>query len=113
MPRPKTIDKLPAVVRQELIGKIINNGFAGYQEAAAWLGNLGYPASKSVLHKFGQELKGRREQMLDDEIAARQHLATASADLRMRCIEAAVAAGESDVLGTAQNYFEWVNLQAD
>lgn len=113
MPLPSIVDTLPADVRQALAQKIANNGYARYEEVVAWLKSMGYKTSKTALHRFGQELKARRSDHITEALAVINTPSGELLDLRMRCIEAAVSAGEPDVLQTAQTYFEWVNLRVD
>lgn len=113
MSTPSLIDTLPPQVRQRLIRRIIGSGYARYEEIAAWLSEMGYRTSKSALHRFGQELKARREEIVESDLSEVKRSPAVAAELRMRCIEAAVAAHEPDVLKAAQTYFEWLNLPAE
>ena len=108
MSTPSLIDTLPSNIRQDLMRKIIGNGYARYEEIADWLGTKGFKTSKSALHRFGHELKARRENIVEVELSELQHSSAVVSDVRMRCIEAAVAASEPDILKAAQTYFEWV-----
>lgn len=113
MPSPSIVDTLPADVRQALAKKIVSNGYAQYEEVVAWLKSMGYKTSKTALHRFGQELKARRGDPVTEALAVMSAPSGEMLDLRMRCVEAAVAAGQADVLQAAQTYFEWVNLRPD
>lgn len=60
MSRISSVERLPAIVRNEIDRRLMENGFGSYAELAAELRVRGYnKISKSALHRYGQELKKR------------------------------------------------------
>lgn len=105
MPKRNAVNLLPEDVRKELIERLINNHFSGYVGLSEWLKSLGHNISKSSLHRFGSEFELQRA----DESSEISASASVGINVRMRCIEAAVKSGASDVLVVSQSYLDWVN----
>lgn len=66
MARRSKVDGLPAVVLDDLNSKLIERGFSGYEDLAAWLKELGYDISKSALHRHGSALEAEFEEAMAD-----------------------------------------------
>lgn len=64
-PRSKVYD-LPADLRAELDGRLIESGFGDYQGLAGWLGEQGYEIGKSSLHRYGQDLEADFSEAMGD-----------------------------------------------
>lgn len=88
--------------------RLISNGFSQYDEISEWLKCLGYDVSKSSVHRFGQQLKLERGDFRSEELSEMSQSASSMYLLKMRCVEAAVNSGASDVLGSAKTYLDWV-----
>ena len=54
MGRNFAINSLPAGVVTELRGRLIASGFTRYEDHADWLKELGYPVSRSSIHRYGK-----------------------------------------------------------
>ena len=101
MPPAGFVYSLPTEVREELINRLISNGFSQYEDLSEWLKSLGYNIGKSAVHRFGSQL----------ELDIRNKIPVSAypmIDFRLRCIEAAVNSGARDVFEVAQSYFDWV-----
>jgi hypothetical protein len=55
-PRSKVYE-LPPDLRAELDRRLIDSGFGGYRDLAAWLNEQGYQIGKSALHTYGSALE--------------------------------------------------------
>ena len=81
MPAPRrAVLTLPQEVREQLDRRLVERGFAGYTELAAWLAENGHAISRSAVYRYGSQLERRIEAL---------RLATQSA-------EALVAAAPDD-----------------
>ena len=63
MPQRSAVRRLPAGTRQALNRKLIDGGFAGYDDLADWLASQGWEISRSAVHRYGQQLEKRIEQV--------------------------------------------------
>ena len=111
MARISTVYTLPPQVRQELIRRLLATGFSYYHELEVWLTEQGYTVSKSALHRFGTKLKDNPAKLQIAEIEGMAGQSDKLPELRMHCLEAAVMGGAEDVLGTAQEYLDWVLIK--
>lgn len=59
MPPRSKIEQLPDNVRAELDRKLLERGFSGYEELAAWLTEHGHAIGKSAVGVYGQGLQRR------------------------------------------------------
>lgn len=66
MPPRSKVKALPAVVLDEFNAKLIERGFTGYEELAAWLKSIGYDISKSALHRHGSALEAEFDEAMAD-----------------------------------------------
>jgi hypothetical protein len=57
MPPRSKVYELPADLRAELDRRLIDSGFGGYRDLAAWLNEQGYQIGKSALHTYGSDLE--------------------------------------------------------
>ncbi|MDC8804228.1 DUF3486 family protein [Halomonas pacifica] len=64
-PRSKVYD-LPPELREELNERLVNSGFAGYEDLAEWLEASGHKISKSSIHRYGEDLKEEFEEAMGD-----------------------------------------------
>lgn len=63
MPARAQIATLPDELRQKLEARLIAQGFGGYTELAEWLGAEGCEISRSAIHRHGQALERRLQQI--------------------------------------------------
>lgn len=108
MPAVNMVYSLPQEVRMELMKRLINTGFSQYEAHSEWLNSLGYDVSKSTVHRFGQKLESGSDDFLSNEVDEITQSALTNRSLRMRCVEAAVSHGASDVLAESQSYWVWI-----
>lgn len=59
MPAPSKVSLLPEGTRDALNSRLIQGGFAGYEQLAEWLADEGFEISKSALHRYGQAFEER------------------------------------------------------
>lgn len=59
MPQRSAVEQLPDDVRTQLNSRLIDAGFANYEQLAEWLGEQGYQISKSAVHRYGQRFEQR------------------------------------------------------
>ncbi len=59
MARRRSIDDLPAHVRQWLDRALGESGFSGYQQLETLLREKGFVISKSAIHRYGQKIERR------------------------------------------------------
>jgi len=62
---------LPEDLRLELDGRLIKEGFSGYDELVSWLQERGHLISRSSLHRYGSQLQGRLERIREATLAAK------------------------------------------
>jgi len=101
MPPVSFVHLLPKEVRDELVNRLTSNGFGQYEALSEWLKSLGHDIGKTAIHRFGSQLKSDIENKIPES-------SYPMIDFRLRCIEAAVNSGASDVFEVAQSYFDWV-----
>lgn len=71
MPARSRVRKLPPDIRSELNVRLIEGGFSDYGGLEAWLADRGHRIGKSAVHRYGQQLEKRIEQIrLSQEHAA-------------------------------------------
>lgn len=66
MGRRSKIKDLPSEVIDDLNARLIERGFTGYDDLAAWLCELGYDISKSAVHRHGSVLEAEFEEAMAD-----------------------------------------------
>lgn len=66
MARRSKVGGLPTGVLDELNAHLVERGFSGYEDLAAWLKSLGYDISKSALHRHGSALEAEFEEAMAD-----------------------------------------------
>lgn len=94
MPRRDFTQYYPPEVVAQLKSWLAESNFTDYQGHARRLSEMGYPTSKSAIHRFGE--------ILQEELKA-------DTDLRMRCLESASRLTTSDhVLEKAEELLLWV-----
>lgn len=103
MPRRPTIVMLPTDIRHELDKRLVECSFGDYHAHAAWLGEKGYPISKSAVHRYASEKK------VDIHAAANGVDVDSVTALRMRCLEVAARFSEKTTLiDDAERLLQWV-----
>lgn len=60
MSQRSTITELPADLKAWLDRELIKRGFSGYEELARIIRGQGHKASKSAIHRYGQQLEARQ-----------------------------------------------------
>ena len=63
MPARSRVRRLPPEIRQELDRRLVAGGFSGYRELAAWLQSQGHEIGRMAVHRHGQALERRIEQI--------------------------------------------------
>jgi Protein of unknown function (DUF3486) len=71
MPQKSAAKKLPQSIRTELDRQLQKNNFSNYTSLSQWLGEQGYRISRSGVHRYSQELKGKLDRAEDSAIRAR------------------------------------------
>lgn len=66
MARRSKIKDLPQDVLDELNGRLIGSGFAGYEALSGWLKSRGYDIGKSTVHRHGSALEADFEEAMAD-----------------------------------------------
>lgn len=66
MARRSKVSGLPTEVLDDLNSQLVQRGFSGYEELAAWLKSLGFDISKSALHRHGSELEAEFAEAMAD-----------------------------------------------
>lgn len=61
MPQPSKVAALPPAVREWLEQTLIEQNFGNYDLLEALLAERGYVISRSAIHRFGQDFRGRVE----------------------------------------------------
>lgn len=64
MPSRSRVRTLPPEIRAELDRRLVDAGFADYEALSAWLAERGHEISKSAVHRYGQQLEKRIEELL-------------------------------------------------
>ena len=95
MPARSSVLRLPAELRLELDGRIISQGWAGYDVLAAWLEGEGHRISRSALTRYGRAL---RAQLYTPGLV---HIRLSSARAARERAEAERQGGAADVAATA------------
>ena len=108
MGRTSGVYFLPPTVREDLIRRIVHAGDGNYVALEEWLAEQGHVVSKSALHRFGKELKGKQGDIQLAELAKATENSEHLSELRMRCLEASIASGADDAIATAQTFLDWV-----
>lgn len=94
MPRRDFTQYMPTEVVTQLHSWLIESNFTGYENHALRLSKMGYPVSKSAIHRVGEKLQ--KELQVETE-------------LRMRCVESASRLTTPDqVLEKAEEILLWV-----
>ena len=63
MPARSSVASLPADIREELDRRLVSRGFGGYDELVDWLAERGQKISRSALHRHGQKVERRIEDL--------------------------------------------------
>lgn len=66
MPARSAVGQLPEEIRDELNRRLVESGFSGYADLAAWLREQGYQVSKSAVHRHGSELERQFDEAMAD-----------------------------------------------
>jgi hypothetical protein len=66
MPARSAVGQLPEEIRDELNRRLVESGFAGYADLAAWLRDQGFQVSKSAVHRHGSELERQFDEAMAD-----------------------------------------------
>lgn len=66
MGRRSSVSQLPQNFLDELNRRLVENGFSGYQEMAAWLREVGFEISKSSLQRHGTKLEADFDEAMAD-----------------------------------------------
>lgn len=66
MPARSAVGQLPEEIRDELNRRLVESGFSGYSDLAAWLRDQGYQVSKSAVHRHGSELERQFDEAMAD-----------------------------------------------
>lgn len=66
MARRSKVSALPPEVLDDLNAQLIQRGFSGYEELAAWLKSLGYDISKTAIFRHGSALETEFEEAMAD-----------------------------------------------
>jgi|GEM_PF-6052255 len=84
MARPQTVNQLPDSIKKKLNKKLTESSFSGYAQITEWLNSLGYPVSKSSVHRYAER---RRLSLIAGSDAP---CATANIlETKLRCLEIA------------------------
>lgn len=91
---------LPLSIRTELIERLKESGFSGYDAHSEWLKSAGHNFSKSAVHRFGQKIEAG---MIPPERLT-------SIQLRLRCLELAAQENPpaSDLKQRAEELLKWL-----
>lgn len=109
MARPQTVNQLPDPIKKELNKKLTESSFSGYVQLTEWLNSLGYPVSKSSLHRYAER---RLSLIAGSDVPG----ATANiVDIKLRCLEIASLCLKTDeklptdeVTKHAENLMGWL-----
>ena len=63
MPARSTVSRLPQDIQDALDRRLIAGGFAGYTALHEWLTGEGFEISRSAIHRHGQDLEQKIEQV--------------------------------------------------
>lgn len=63
MGRRSSVETLPPDLRERIDWALYQSGFCDYSGLTACLQEEGYPISRTALHRYGQKLQVRVEQM--------------------------------------------------
>ncbi|KAF1370867.1 phage protein Gp27 family protein [Yokenella regensburgei] len=110
MARPQTVNQLPDAIKKKLNKKLTESSFSGYVQLTEWLNSLGYPVSKSSVHRYAER---RRLSLIAGSDAPG---ATANiVDMKLRCLEIASLSLKTDeklpadeVTKYAENLMGWL-----
>ncbi len=83
MGRTFSINTLPSDIISKLRQRLVESGFTRYEEHAEWLKGLGYPVSRSSIHRYG------RSQALVMAAEAADTPGQLLIEARLRCLEVA------------------------
>lgn len=85
---------LPPEIFVQLRRRLIDSQFSHYIEHAEWLSEMGFPSSKSAIHRYGETLEEETKKEVD---------------LRIRCLEVAAKVSVSDdPIAKAEELLIWV-----
>ena len=110
MARPQTVNQLPDSIKKKLNKKLTESSFSGYVQLTEWLNSLGYPFSKSSVHRFADR---RRLSLIagSDTPGATANIV----DTKLRCLELASLSLKTDeklsadeVKKYAENLMGWL-----
>ena len=63
MPKRSAVDMLPADIKAELDGRLIQNSFSDYRGLADWLSTKGFCISKDSVYRYGSKFQERCEML--------------------------------------------------
>ena len=93
MSRTSSITEVPKPLLSELHRRLVESGFAGFEEHSAWLKGHGYNISKSSIHRYATGNKSVITAANDDTLDMQM------VEHRIRCLEVAVLLGDASSVG--------------
>ena len=100
----KFVDKLPKKIREEFNEVVISKNYRDCGSLVLWLKERGYPTSKSAVHRYVSESRGKLSASISMDPAR-------LADMRLRALELSVIIDQDSALDAikhrADNILKW------